>query len=158
MSPSSTERRTIRRLPTTTLSFSATFLGPRIRDRPPPPPTRNEQHPLALVAVNVLAAPKPSRKTARSSEVQQQRQKVEIEHLKRQVVELQATIEDLQLRKLEQERRALSETKSSSSAKRVGGRPHEPNLRCATTWGAEREAAVPSGNAPRTTQAARARG
>ncbi|KAG3091276.1 hypothetical protein PI124_g11207 [Phytophthora idaei] len=38
---------------------------------------------------------------------QQQRQKVEIEHLKRQVVELQATIEDLQLRKLERERRAL---------------------------------------------------
>ncbi|ETO70102.1 hypothetical protein F444_13396 [Phytophthora nicotianae P1976] len=36
---------------------------------------------------------------------QQQRQKLEIEYLKRQVVELQATIEDLQLRKLERERR-----------------------------------------------------
>ncbi|KAG1712605.1 hypothetical protein DVH05_000347 [Phytophthora capsici] len=38
---------------------------------------------------------------------QQQRQKLEIEYLRQQVVELQATVEDLQTRKLERERQAI---------------------------------------------------
>ncbi|KAL3670887.1 hypothetical protein V7S43_004072 [Phytophthora oleae] len=38
---------------------------------------------------------------------QQQRQKLEIEFLKKQIVELQATVEDLQTRKLERERKTI---------------------------------------------------
>ncbi|KAG6618514.1 uncharacterized protein IUM83_01289 [Phytophthora cinnamomi] len=45
---------------------------------------------------------------------QQQRQKLEIEFLKKQVVELQSTIEGLHARKLERERQALERSHSSS--------------------------------------------
>ncbi|KAE8893159.1 hypothetical protein PF005_g17061 [Phytophthora fragariae] len=44
---------------------------------------------------------------------QQQRQKLEIEFLKQQVVELQSTIEELHARKLERERQALEQSQQS---------------------------------------------
>ncbi|GMF50772.1 unnamed protein product [Phytophthora fragariaefolia] len=46
---------------------------------------------------------------------QQQRQKLEIEFLKKQVVELQSTIEELHARKLEREHRALERSSESGS-------------------------------------------